>query len=49
MIVIIVTLLVMADDRRSGEFVFSSFDASAAGWPSGWAFFVGLLQAAYTL
>ena len=49
MVIIIVTLLVMADDRRSGKFVFSSFDASAAGWPSGWAFFVGLLQAAYTL
>ncbi|KAF8756630.1 Amino acid permease [Rhizoctonia solani] len=48
-VVIIVTLLVMADDRRSGEFVFSYYDASAAGWPSGWAFFVGLLQAAYTL
>lgn len=48
-VVIIVTLLVMADDRRSGKFVFSYYDASAAGWPSGWAFFVGLLQAAYTL
>ncbi|KAG9125063.1 hypothetical protein FRC07_009113 [Ceratobasidium sp. 392] len=48
-VIIIVTLLVMADDRRSGKFVFSHYDASAAGWPSGWAFFVGLLQAAYTL
>jgi hypothetical protein len=48
-VIIIVTLLVMADDRRSGKFVFSNYDASAAGWPSGWAFFVGLLQAAYTL
>lgn len=25
------------------------FDASFSGWPNGWAFFVGLLQAAYTL
>jgi hypothetical protein len=45
-IVIIVTVLVMSDDRRSAEFVFSHFDASASGWPSGWAWFVGLLQAA---
>ena len=48
-IIILVTLLVKADHRRSGAFVFSHFDASASGWPSGWAFFVGLLQAAYTL
>ncbi|KAF2146051.1 uncharacterized protein K452DRAFT_219377 [Aplosporella prunicola CBS 121167] len=48
-IVILITLLTMADDRRSGEFVFAHYDASASGWPSGWAFFVGLLQAAYTL
>ncbi|KAK6402892.1 hypothetical protein LTR95_019016, partial [Oleoguttula sp. CCFEE 5521] len=34
---------------RSGEFVFAHYDASASGWPAGWAFFVGLLQAAYTL
>ncbi|KAJ9630399.1 hypothetical protein H2204_008464 [Knufia peltigerae] len=48
-VIILVTLLSMADHRRSGAFVFSHFDASASGWPSGWAFFVGLLQAAYTL
>lgn len=48
-IVILVTLLVMADDRRSGEWVFGHFDASLSGWPAGWAFFVGLLQASYTL
>ncbi|KAF2085829.1 amino acid permease-like protein [Saccharata proteae CBS 121410] len=48
-IIIMVTLLVMCDDKRSGEFVFAHYDASASGWPSGWAFFVGLLQAAYTL
>ncbi|KAL3427613.1 polyamine transporter tpo5 [Phlyctema vagabunda] len=48
-IVIVVTVLVMAPERRSAKFVFSHFDASASGWPSGWAFFVGLLQAAYTL
>ncbi|KAF2121273.1 amino acid permease-like protein [Lophiotrema nucula] len=48
-IVILITLLSMADNKRSGAFVFSHYDASASGWPSGWAFFVGLLQAAYTL
>ncbi|CAZ83618.1 unnamed protein product [Tuber melanosporum] len=48
-VIILVTLLSMADTTRSGEFVFSHFDASASGWPDGWAFFVGLLQAAYTL
>lgn len=48
-IIILITLLVMADDKRNAKFVFSHFDASASGWPSGWAFFVGLLQAAYTL
>ncbi len=48
-VIIMITLLAMADNKRSGAFVFSHFDASASGWPSGWAFFVGLLQAAYTL
>ncbi|KZF20738.1 putative GABA permease [Xylona heveae TC161] len=48
-LIILVTLLTMADHRRSGAFVFGHYDASASGWPTGWAFFVGLLQAAYTL
>lgn len=48
-IIILVTLLTMADDRRDADFVFTHFDASASGWPSGWAWFVGLLQPAYTL
>ncbi|KAL1969340.1 hypothetical protein VTN77DRAFT_9532 [Rasamsonia byssochlamydoides] len=48
-VIILVTLLAMADNKRSGEFVFAHYDASASGWPTGWAFFVGLLQAAYTL
>jgi len=39
----------MAPTRRSAEFVFGNFDASASGWAPGWAFFVGLLQSAYTL
>ncbi|KAI8306392.1 Polyamine transporter TPO5 [Colletotrichum sp. SAR11_59] len=48
-LIILVTILVMAPSKRSAEFVFSHYDASASGWPSGWSFFVGLLQAAYTL
>lgn len=43
------TILALADVKRSGAFVFGHYDASASGWPNGWAFFVGLLQAAYTL
>lgn len=48
-IIILVTVLSMADHKRSANFVFGHYDASASGWPAGWAFFVGLLQAAYTL
>jgi len=49
-LILLVTLLSMArGGRRSGAFVFGHFDASESGWPAGWAFFVGLLQAAYTL
>ncbi|KAI5818940.1 putative gaba permease [Pyronema omphalodes] len=51
--VIITTVALLAtadrDMRHNAEYVFTHFDASASGWPSGWAFFVGLLQAAYTL
>lgn len=31
-LVILVVLLTMADDRRSGEFVFGHYDASESGW-----------------
>ncbi|KAI5456913.1 amino acid/polyamine transporter I [Mariannaea sp. PMI_226] len=48
-VIILVTVLAMAPHRHSGEYVFAHYDASASGWPSGWSFFVGLLQAAYTL
>ncbi|KAI5358115.1 Putative amino acid/polyamine transporter I [Septoria linicola] len=48
-IIIMIVLLTLSDNYRSGEFVFTHYDASASGWPDGWAFFVGLLQAAYTL
>ncbi|KAG8932771.1 hypothetical protein FRC03_003310 [Tulasnella sp. 419] len=50
-VVILVSVLAKSPSsaKRSGKFVFSEYDATASGWPSGWAFFVGLLQAAYTL
>ncbi|KAL7268905.1 hypothetical protein RUND412_008450 [Rhizina undulata] len=48
-LIILITLLTLAPSKRSAEFVFAHYDASASGWAPGWAFFVGLLQAAYTL
>lgn len=48
-ITIIVTLLVKCKDLNSASFAFGHFDASNSGWPSGWSFFVGLLQSAYTV
>lgn len=48
-VIIMIVLLSMSKEYRSAEFVFTNYDASASGWPAGWAFFVGLLQAAYTL
>lgn len=48
-LIILITLLSMADNLRSGEFVFTHFDTSASGWPAAWSFFVGLLQPAYVL
>ena len=48
--IIMITLLVMAKGgRRSGAYVFTHYDASASGWPTGWSFFVGLLSPAYVL
>lgn len=48
-IIILIVLLTMGHNKRSGEFVFANYDASASGWPTGWSFFVGLLQPAYVL
>ncbi|KAK6851203.1 amino acid permease-like protein [Apiospora arundinis] len=48
-IIILIVLLVMSPEKRSGEFVFTHYDASASGWPLGWSFFIGLLQPAYVL
>ena len=49
MLIIFITMFAMAPKYRSGDFVFGHYDASASGWAPGWAFFVGLLQAAYVL
>jgi len=49
-LIILLTVLIMAKNgRRSASYVFTEYDTTRAGWPSGWAFFVGLLQSAYTL
>ena len=49
-LIILVTVLTMAKaGRRNAAYVFTEFDATRAGWAPGWAFFVGLLQSAYTL
>lgn len=48
-IIIGVTILARAKDgRKDADFVFAGWE-NTSGWPDGWAFFVGLLQAAYTL
>lgn len=43
-LILLVTLLVMCDHKRSAKTVFTHYDPSASGWPAGWSFFVGLLQ-----
>ncbi|KAG6006741.1 hypothetical protein E4U21_006726 [Claviceps maximensis] len=48
-LIILVTVLVMAPQRHSGDYVFGHYDASASGWPAAWSFFVGLLSPAYVL
>ncbi|EPS35663.1 hypothetical protein H072_10915 [Dactylellina haptotyla CBS 200.50] len=48
-LILLIVLLVTARHRNTAEYVFAHYDASLSGYPSGWSFFVGLLQAAYTL
>ena len=43
-LIILITILVMAPERHSGDYVFGHYDASASGWPAAWSFFVGLLS-----
>ncbi|KAF4983905.1 hypothetical protein FZEAL_781 [Fusarium zealandicum] len=47
-LIILVTLLTMADTKRSADFVFTHYDPSASGWPGAWSFFIGLLQGKLT-
>ncbi|KAF3919873.1 hypothetical protein ABW21_db0202693 [Orbilia brochopaga] len=48
-LILLVVLLATARHRNTASYVFAHYDASRSGYPSGWSFFVGLLQAAYTL
>ncbi|KEF58750.1 uncharacterized protein A1O9_06676 [Exophiala aquamarina CBS 119918] len=48
-LVILIVTSAIVDLKNEASFVFGHYDALVSGWPSGWAFFVGLLQAAYTL
>lgn len=47
-VIICITVLTMADDRRTGAEVFGQWQ-NASGWPDGWSYFVGLLTPAYVL
>lgn len=47
-IAIVICILVIAKNgRHTGAYVFGDFSPQS-GWPAGWSFCVGLLQAAYT-
>lgn len=48
-VVLMTVLLGMAKDQRTAGFVFTNYNASASGWPTGWSFFVGLLQGSYVM
>lgn len=45
--IVICTLVVAKNGRHDAEYVFGNFEPQS-GWPVGWSFCVGLLQAAYT-
>jgi len=48
-IIIMIVVLTMAPSRHDAEYVFAHYDSSQSGWPTGWSFFVGLMQPAYVL
>ncbi|KAF3931160.1 hypothetical protein ABW19_dt0200250 [Dactylella cylindrospora] len=48
-LILLIVLLATARHRNSADYVFAHYDPSLSGYPAGWSFFVGLLQAAYTL
>ncbi|KAJ5945511.1 hypothetical protein N7454_002350 [Penicillium verhagenii] len=45
--IVICVLVIAKNGRHDGEYVFTNFEPQS-GWPVGWSFCVGLLQAAYT-
>ncbi|RDW69903.1 hypothetical protein BP5796_08300 [Coleophoma crateriformis] len=44
--IVVCVLAIAKEGRRSAKYVFTDFEPSS-GWPDGWSFCVGLLQAAY--
>ncbi|KAJ5698041.1 hypothetical protein N7462_000046 [Penicillium macrosclerotiorum] len=46
MAIVICLLVIAKGGRREADWVFGNFEPQA-GWPAGWSFFIGLLQAAY--
>ncbi|GAA95729.1 uncharacterized protein L969DRAFT_92854 [Mixia osmundae IAM 14324] len=45
--ILIVVLVLAKEGRHNAKYVFTNFDPSNSGWPRGWSFMIGLLQAAY--
>ncbi|KAJ5385164.1 hypothetical protein N7517_003075 [Penicillium concentricum] len=45
--IVICVLAIAKEGRHDAEYVFTSFEPES-GWPAGWSFCVGLLQAAYS-
>ncbi|KAF2651712.1 amino acid transporter [Lophiostoma macrostomum CBS 122681] len=45
--IIVCVLAIAKNGRHDASYVFGEFDPSNSGWPAGWSFCVGLLQAAY--
>ncbi|KAJ6079703.1 hypothetical protein N7467_009456 [Penicillium canescens] len=45
--IVICVLVIAKDGRHDAEYVFTNFEPQS-GWPAGWSFCVGLLQAAYS-
>ncbi|KAF2119890.1 amino acid/polyamine transporter I [Lophiotrema nucula] len=45
--IVVCTLAIAKNGRHDASYVFGEFDPSNSGWPAGWSFCVGLLQAAY--
>ncbi|KAF2276823.1 amino acid transporter [Westerdykella ornata] len=45
--IVICTLAIAKNGRNDASYVFGEFNPSLSGWPAGWSFCIGLLQAAY--